>query len=239
MGKNFMFRILYFLRDLQSRAVFRVLHEFCKGEVLDIGGWDFYLTAKKKSIPFTHWTTLEYDQNRLLNIDDPAIRFVVGNGCAMDFEDESFDTILNLQVLEHVMDPITMVEESARVLKSGGYGVYLIPQTGVVHLEPHHYYNFTVFWIREVMARAGLTIEEEIPIGGTWASMASHHFHFIFYTFYRKLKSPTGARRSVVFYLLYPLMVVYAVINIPLCMLLALGDLSEECNNHLVVVRKP
>ncbi len=121
----------------------------------------------------------------------------------------------------------------------GGTGIFVIPQTGVVHSAPHHYYNFTLFWAREVMARAGLEIVQITPMGGIWNTMASHLFLFVWYTWKRRLKSPTGAARSGLFYLLYPVMILYALLNIPVCLLLGLGDLSEEANNHLVVVRKP
>jgi hypothetical protein len=43
----------------------------------------------------------------------------------------------------------------------------------------------------------------------------------------------------VLFYLLFPAQVVWAVVNIGVSLLLSLGDLAEEPNNHLVVVRRP
>ena len=51
--------------------------------------------------------------------------------------------------------------------------------------------------------------------------------------------SSPECRRNALFYVLYPFMALYAFVNIPLCMLFALGDLTEEPNNHLVVARKP
>ena len=46
-------------------------------------------------------------------------------------------------------------------------------------------------------------------------------------------------RRGPLFYVLYPLMAAYALLSLPIALLLSLGDLQEEPNNHLVVVRKP
>ena len=45
-------------------------------------------------------------------------------------------------------------------------------------------------------------------------------------------------RRGPLFYLLLPVMCLYAAVSVPVCLLLSLGDLSEEPNNHLVVARK-
>lgn len=239
MAKSLPVRLLYALRDFQSRRMFGVLREYCRGDVLDVGGWDFFLTAKKKGVGCTSWTCLEYDETRLCEVDDERYSLIHGDGCDMDFEECSFDTVLCIQVLEHVVEPIKMVEEISRVLKPGCHAIVLAPQTSVIHLEPHHYYNFTAFWFREVMGRAGLEMVEHVPVGGRWGSTASHMFYFIFHTWQRRLKSPTGEPRRVVFYLLYPLMVLYALVSLPICLFLSLGDLAEEANNHLLLVKKP
>lgn len=239
MKKRLSLRVLYALRDLQSRRMFSVLRRYSAGSVLDVGGWDFFQTAKEKKVPYGSWICLEYDERSLSDFSDKEYTLVYGDGCNMDFEDGSFETVLCIQVLEHVVEPIKMVEEIARVLKPGSHAVFLAPQTGVVHLEPHHYCNFTAFWFREVLPRSGLEIVEQIPLGGRWSSTASHMFYFVWQTWERRLKSPTGEPRRPLFFVLYPLMVLYAIINLPICLFLSLGDLSEEANNHLVVARKP
>jgi SAM-dependent methyltransferase len=238
MAKSIFSRFEYFLRDLRGKEIFDAMRAYCKGDLLDVGGWDFYLTAKEKGIACSSWTTLEYDETHALHINDDKYRLVYGDGCAMDFEDETFDTILNIQVLEHVFEPIKMVQEIARVLKKGGHAIFVIPQTSVIHSEPHHYQNFSAFWIREVMARNALEIVCHKPLGGVWSSMASHLFFLVYYTLLRRWKSPTGEPRNTMFYLLYPFMVLYAMLTLPVCMFFSLGDLREEPNNHLVVVRK-
>lgn len=238
--KNFIWNVLYWLRDLRSKEVFKALETYCQGDVLDVGGWDFYLTVKNKKIQYNSWTTLEnvHEINLDLNINEPKFKLVKGDGCNMDFKDNSFDTVINIQVLEHVFEPIKMIKEIARVLKSNGYGIFLIPQTGVIHYAPNHYYNFTKFWISEAMSRAGLEIVEIKPLGGRWSSIASHLFHFFPQSLRFGGMSTPECRRNLMFYLLYPLMAIYAIINLPICMFLSLGDLTEEPNNHFVLVRK-
>lgn len=218
--------------------MFGVLRQYCRGNVLDVGGWDFFLTAKTKGISFQSWTTLECAPEMMLHIHDPRFRCVLGDGCCMSFDSNSFDTVLNIQVLEHVFDPLAMVKEIARVLKPDGYGVFLIPQTNPMHLAPHHYYNFTRFWIREAMEQGGLTIIELTPIGGMWASIASDLVYFFLKSFRCEGWSVKECRRSVFFYLLFPVMALYALVGIPICLLLSIGDLTEDANNHLVVVQK-
>lgn len=207
--------------------------------MLDVGGYDFFLTARARGVPFATWTTLEPAQDRALPVADPRFRLAHGDGCAMGYADGSFDTVVNLQVLEHVMDPARMVAEIARVLKPGGHAVFLIPQTSVLHMAPDHYYNFTRYWIEEAMRRAGLELVELRPLGGVWSTAASRFVYFFLQAFRVEGYSPPVIRRGLAFYALLPLMVLYALLSIPVCLLLSLGDLAEEPNNHLAVARKP
>ena len=113
--KSFWFRLLYLARDFRSRKLFEVLRRHSQGEVLDIGGWDFFLTARAKGVPFERWTCLEAGPDRLLEPRDARFSLVHGDGCAMDFPDASFDTVLCVQVLEHVLEPLRMMDEIERL----------------------------------------------------------------------------------------------------------------------------
>ncbi len=237
--KSLIGRVFYLARDVMWRRMYPVLRTYSHGHVLDVGGWDFFLTAKRKGVPFSRWTTLEPDADKLMESFDPRAEVVQGDGCAMPFEDESFDTVLNLQVLEHVFEPLRMVAEIRRVLKPGGHAVFLIPQSNTIHLEPHHYYNFTRFWVKKAMETNGFETIRLEPLGGFFNSEASRLLHFVVQSLTRRLKSPTGDRRPLPFYGLYPFMVVSALAILPLFLLFGLADLREEANNHLCVVRKP
>ena len=67
--KSHLLRVLYVLRDLRSRKLYRALHEHCLGDVLEVGGWDFFVCAADKGVSFMRWTTLERDQERLLETE--------------------------------------------------------------------------------------------------------------------------------------------------------------------------
>lgn len=237
-NKSFIARISHQIRNWRNKEVVNDTIRYCKGGVLDIGGGDFYLAIRNKKIDFNIWTVLEYSQEELPRINDNRYRAILGDGCNIPFKDSRFDIILNIQVLEHVLHPIKMVNEIARVMKPGGHGIFLIPQTIVMHLAPYHYYNFTRFWIKEAMDGAGLKILKLKPLGGIWSSMAAHFAFFFFQSMRFEGMSTAECKRNTIFYLLYPLMVLYALLSIPICLFLSLGDLSEEPNNYLVVVTK-
>jgi SAM-dependent methyltransferase len=232
-------KFIYWARDRMAPGLFPTLHQYCHGDVLDVGGASFFLSARDRGIPFQSWTTLEYSDEGKPQIEDSRFNFTVGDGCEMDFKDDSFDTTLNLQVLEHTFEPIAMLKECVRVTRSGGAIILLLPQTGPIHLAPFFFQNLSRFWIEEFVRRTpSVKVECLTPQGGWWRSIASRHFHFFMTALGRKGNVNPGGHRKPLFYALLPLMVAYATLSIPLCMFLGLGDLDEDPNNHLVVLRK-
>lgn len=238
-NKRLLSRLMYWARDVRSRALFEALRRHARGDVLDVGGWDFVDSVKRRGIAFDTWTILEVERQTVDLEPDPRVRLILGDGCAMGFGDAAFDTVVNVQVLEHVFEPIRMMEEMTRVLKPGGTLVLLLPTTSTLHMAPHHYYNFTRYWSEEILRRCGLETVQLQPLGGVWSSMASHLVYFFLQSLRFSGMSAPEIRRSIWFYLLYPAMLLFAAFAFPVCMLLSLGDLAEEPNNHLVVARKP
>ncbi len=89
------------------------------------------------------------------------------------------------------------------------------------------------------MRRAGLEIIEHRTLGGVWSSMASHLVFFFPQVLRLPQNSDPAIRRGPLFWPLLPLMVAFALLAFPVCLLLGLGDLAEEPNHHLIVARKP
>jgi len=70
--------------------------------------------------------------------------------------DGAFDAVLCTEVLEHVREPITAVQEMARILKSGGRLMLTAPLGSGIHQEPYHYYGgYTPYWYRDFLGAAG------------------------------------------------------------------------------------
>ena len=231
-------RFLFVARDFFSRSLYKALREHCRGNVLDVGGASFFKTAIERKIPFEHWTVLESSSESLSPSEDPRVKIQIGDGCAMEYPSNSFDTVLNIQVLEHTFEPFKMFSECMRVLKPGGTAIFLIPQTGTIHLAPYHFQNFMRFWVVEAARRTGVKIESLEPLGGWWTTIGARLLLVFFTAFRRKGNSIPEIRRSPFFYLLFPLMAVYAIINLPITLFFGLADLKEEPLNHLVVIRK-
>jgi SAM-dependent methyltransferase len=238
-GQNLITAIRYKGRDLRYRALFDVLRAHCRGAVLDVGGGAFVRTAIAERVGFASWTVVEPDAADLPVVDDPRVCTMVGDGCALDLPDASFDTVLSIQVLEHVFEPIRMMQELYRVTKPGGTLVVMAPQTANIHHVPHHYQNFTRYWLEAAAERLDAEVLSYQPMGGAWSSVASRLV----------LQYPAalgidgyrhpGVRRGWKFWALFPVGVLASIITFPFAMLLSLGDLEEEANNHLMVLRRP
>ncbi len=70
--------------------------------------------------------------------------------------DGYFDAILCTEVLEHVLEPIKVIAEFARILKPGGKLILTAPLGSGIHQEPYHYYGgYTVYWYQEFLTRSG------------------------------------------------------------------------------------
>lgn len=55
------------------------------------------------------------------------MKFRVEDAHKLSFKSNTFDAVFALEMLEHVFDPLKVLTEAKRVLKKGGYGVFLVP----------------------------------------------------------------------------------------------------------------
>ena len=81
----------------------------------------------------------------------------LANAHRLPLEDETFDLVLSMQVLEHLHSPWIAVQEVARVLRPGG------SFTGsVAFLKPYHggsYYHMTHRGVMHLLASCGLEVD--------------------------------------------------------------------------------
>jgi|AGTN01.1.fsa_nt_gi Methylase involved in ubiquinone/menaquinone biosynthesis len=61
----------------------------------------------------------------------------------LPFKDNSVDAIINIAVLEHVREPGRVIDESFRVLKTGGYIYSVVPFIVGFHASPGDYHRCT------------------------------------------------------------------------------------------------
>jgi SAM-dependent methyltransferase len=97
---------------------------------------------------------------------------MVYDGKRLPFPDRSFDTVLNVQVLEHTPHPGALVHEMARVLKDDGRLILSAPFQFRLHEQPHDYFRYSPHGLKALCGEAGLEIEEIHPQGSMWSVIA-------------------------------------------------------------------
>ena len=85
---------------------------------------------------------------------------VLAIGQELPFEDNTFDGVLSLAVLEHVDDPFLCAQELIRVLKPGGKAMVVIPFLQAEHGYPSHFFNATRFGVRKLFEK-GASLERQ------------------------------------------------------------------------------
>ena len=226
-------------RNLRYRSMFRQLEGVSLGHVIDVGGGRLVDLDVVSAMSFDSWSVVEVSPHRFGTSTDSRIRRVIADGAHLPVRRAVFDTALSIQVLEHVFDPFRMLAELVDAVRPGGRIVVVVPQTANVHELPHHYQNFTRYWLEEAARRLDMDIETYEPLGGSWSSIASR----LVLQYATVLRIPghhdPSARRRPMFWILTPLAAIVTLVTVPLALVLATADIEEEPNNHLVILRKP
>jgi len=103
------------------------------------------------------------------NGPDRDIHFYSGNLIDISFAEGFFDSVIIWHVLEHIDDPISILQETARILRPDGILVIAVPNFGSLqarifreswfHLDlPRHRYHFTPNTLLSCLNKAGFNV---------------------------------------------------------------------------------
>lgn len=112
-----------------------------------------------------YFSHAKYESTDIIKLPGSEHDFI----CSLDDipkPDNSYDTVLCTQVLEHVEFPQKVICELFRVLKPGGKLFLTAPQGAAVHGVPYHFFNFTEYGLASMFKQAGFEINFIRPNGG-------------------------------------------------------------------------
>jgi len=89
------------------------------------------------------------------------------DGKILPFQNNSFDSILCFQVLEHVFEPLDFLIEAKRVLKPGGKILITVPFIWDEHEQPRDYGRYSSFGLKYLFTKINLEVvkQEKVTSG--------------------------------------------------------------------------
>jgi len=146
-------------RDEEQR--FKIIAKVATGNVLDLGCSEQKLL---KYLPKScNYFGLDYPDTAVnLYKTSPTI---YGDAQKLPFNDNSFDTISFLEVLEHLPNPQAAVSECYRVLKPHGKMIFSMPFLYPVHDAPFDFQRLTIHGLRKLFHSNNFIIRKETSLG--------------------------------------------------------------------------
>ena len=136
--------------------------KYISGDVLDVGGGE--RNRYKDLFIYKTFTCLDISAGPEVDI--------VASADSIPLPDNSKDSIVSTQMLEHVKYPERCVQEMYRVLKKGGHALVTAPQWNELHSEPHDYWRYTKYGFIELFERNGFKVVEYDQRGGFFSNAA-------------------------------------------------------------------
>lgn len=129
--------------DLQLGTIWAFLEprlSKLQGNLLDVGCGE--MPFRGCLPPGVSYTGIDVPQARdfAMRENEAVISF---NGVSIPFPDDSFDTVLCTEVLEHAAAPQELIAEIRRVLKPDGMLLATVPFSARVHYSPYDFHRFT------------------------------------------------------------------------------------------------
>lgn len=153
------------------KALKKVQHQVKSGMILDVGcGMKPYKSLLNASGSTYYGTDYPLTMKGSYGKSTKADFF--SESTLLPFNNNTFDTLLSTQMLEHVSDPKKVIQEMGRVLKPGGIMILSAPMTWPLHEEPYDFFRYTLHGLRHLLQKANFEILDEIPRGNNFTTMA-------------------------------------------------------------------
>ena len=94
----------------------------------------------------------------------------------LPFEDETFDTIICSDVLEHIWNPEFVLGEMKRICKKGGHIIINTPFSYWMHETPYDYHRYTPYFYEKYAEMNEDIVVSELRCIGNWREVITDIF---------------------------------------------------------------
>lgn len=124
--------------------------KYYKGALFDLGCGES--TYKKFFLRFADsYTGVDWGNT----LHDSKADIISDLNKEIKLEDNVADTLISLSVMEHLYEPQVFLDESYRILRSGGYFILQVPWQWHIHEAPHDYFRYTPYGLKYIFEKAG------------------------------------------------------------------------------------
>lgn len=139
------------------------LESIAGGRVLDIGCADRWVERRLR--PSCEYIGLDYlATGKEMYGAHPDL---FADASRLPLQGASVDTVVLLEVLEHLRDPRDALHEIARVLQPQGQLLLTMPFLYPIHDAPHDYQRYTIHGLTREIEAVGLRVDEVKPSLGS------------------------------------------------------------------------
>ena len=149
-----------------------LIKKYCSGNSLDAGCGDMPYKSYIINL-VTNYDTIDFEEHV------PGITYIGDLQDMYMIKDDTYDTILCFEVLEHLPNPFKAVREIRRIIKNNGMLILSVPHLSRLHDVPHDYFRYTKFGLKALLEENGFEIVEIKTRGGIF-SFLGHQFSNIF-----------------------------------------------------------
>lgn len=149
------------IADKTAEVYAKYIPEYAKGDLLDVGCGTvpFYNLYKPyvSSITCADWENCEHNVSH--------VDFFVDLNKDLKIKDNSYDTILLTDVLEHIYEPKKLLKQLYNILRKDGVLIINTPFAYWEHEMPFDYFRYTEFFYQKVAEELGFKVRIIHKIG--------------------------------------------------------------------------
>jgi SAM-dependent methyltransferase len=149
--------------------------KYLRGKLIDIGCGEKKYQDLLKSFVLDH---IGLDHHQTLH--DKSNIDIFGTAYDIPGRDDSFDSALCTEVLEHLEEPSKAIRECWRVLKPGGKAVYTCPFIWHLHEEPRDFFRYSEHGLRYLFEYNGFKVINIQPLNGFLVTFIQLSVYFLY-----------------------------------------------------------